>query len=107
MFDEEEKQRRLDLVDRFEPGKMSQTLLDAVFEDDEEGMEQLQQEMQRRGIRDEEDKEVFLSMKGDERERKRLKGEVPWFEWMRKWGYPPGWVAGKGELQPFHKWAGV
>jgi hypothetical protein len=74
-FDYDEKSRRLSLVDRFRPGQVSKALLDAVFYTDDE-------------------------MSGEEVEQMdawRRRRYYPWYQWMMKWGYPPGWIAGRGE----------
>lgn len=74
-FDEAERARRLDLVDRFRPGQISSTLADAIFAI---GEDMSPDEIERIGY---------------EKRRRRY----PWLTWMMKWGYPPGWIAGKGE----------
>lgn len=33
---------------------------------------------------------------------RKKRGDWPWFEWMLKWGYPPGWVSGKGKFMLIH-----
>jgi hypothetical protein len=74
-LDTDEKARRLALVDRFRPGEVSQALLDAVFFTDEEMTSDEIQQM----------------------EGWRNRRYYPWYQWMLKWGYPPGWIAGRGE----------
>lgn len=74
-FDGAERSRRLALVDRYTPGAVSSELADAVFTPEEE-------------------------MDPDEAERvavERRRRRYPWLKWMMKWGYPPGWVAGRGD----------
>lgn len=72
-----EKARQLELLDRFRPGHVSEDLAEAVWwigdevEDDEEEIQQIKVRRRRR--------------------------EWPWLWWMLKWGYPPGWLAGRGE----------
>lgn len=75
-FDEDERSRRLGLVDRFRPGKISSELADAIYAVEED---MTPDEMEHMGY---------------EKRRRRY----PWLNWMMKWGYPPGWIAGKGEL---------
>jgi len=74
-FDTDEKARRLALMDRFRPGEVSQALLDAVFYTDDEMTSDEMQQM----------------------EGWRTRRYYPWYQWMLKWGYPPGWTAGRGE----------
>ena len=81
-FDAEERQRQLSLLDAFRPGHVSRELLDAVFCSDEESTQ-----------------EEVEQMEGWRRRR-----YYPWYQWMMKWGYPPGWIAGKGKLYPAQCW---
>lgn len=73
-FDESERHRRLGLVDRFTPGRISSDLADAVLTMEED---MSPEEVERMNL---------------EKRRRRY----PWLNWMMKWGYPPGWVAGRG-----------
>lgn len=94
----DERTRRLALCSRFVPGEVSQELEDALFwveEEDELGDQGIV--VNPRGGEVEEDlrdRQVRVSLARAARKRR----QYPWFEWMLKWGYPPGWVAGKGEL---------
>jgi hypothetical protein len=74
-YDAEERERRLDLLNSFRPGYVSDELLDAVFYVDEESTREEEEQI----------------------EGWRRRGYFPWYQWMMKWGYPPGWIAGKGE----------
>jgi len=78
-FDAEEKERRLSLLDRFRPGQVSSDLLDAVFYTDEDSTREEVEQV----------------------EGWRRREYFPWYQWMMKWGYPPGWVAGRGEIAVF------
>lgn len=75
-FDADERARRLSLVDRFKPGQISESLADAIYHV-EEGF-QTEEEIEQMAV---------------ERRRRRY----PWLKWMLKWGYPPGWIAGRSE----------
>lgn len=75
-FTEAERERRLDLLSRFRPGQVSQQLAEAVFWIGEDSTEEEVEEMT----------------------VKRRKREWPWLRWMMKWGYPSGWIAGRGKL---------
>jgi hypothetical protein len=74
-FDAEERERRLDLLNGFRPGYVSEELLDAIFYIDEETTREEEEQI----------------------EGWRRRGYYPWYQWMMKWGYPPGWIAGRGE----------
>jgi hypothetical protein len=74
-YTSEERQRRLDLLSDYRPGYVSRDLLDALFYHDEDSTE-----------------EDIEQMEGWRRRR-----YYPWYQWMMKWGYPPGWVAGRGK----------
>jgi hypothetical protein len=74
-FDAEERERRLSLVDRFRPDHVSRALFDAVFYTDEESTREEEEQI----------------------DGWRRRGYYPWYQWMMKWGYPPGWIAGRGE----------
>jgi hypothetical protein len=76
-FDAEERERRSSLIDKYRPGYVSRELLDAVFYCDEDSP-----------------KEEVEQMEGWRRRR-----YYPWCQWMMKWGYPPGWIAGRGKLR--------
>lgn len=76
-FDAEERERRLDLLNGFRPGYVSEELLDAIFYVDEETTREEEEQI----------------------EGWRRRGYYPWYQWMMKWGYPPGWIAGKGKLK--------
>ncbi len=72
-----EKARRLDLADRFRPGWISEELAEAVW-----------------WVEDEDDDEAI-----EEIEAKKRRREWPWLCWMMRWGYPPGWIAGRGGFE--------
>lgn len=93
----DDKERRLKLARRFtKAGQPSEQLLDAVFwvEPDVEGI-----------FEDGED-ETERYRRAEDRLRLRVqrnKKEMPWYIWIIKWGYPPGWIASKGEQALFCK----
>jgi hypothetical protein len=72
----QEKARREELLDRYQPGRISEKLAEAVW-----------------FVDDDEDEEAIEEMKV-----KRRRGEWPWLWGMMKWGYPPGWIAGRSDL---------
>jgi hypothetical protein len=72
-FTEDERSRRLDLLAAFRPGRVSPALRDALFWVDE----------------DAEDEEIAQAA------NKKRRKDWPWLRWMMRWGYPPGWVAGR------------
>ena len=74
----ETKARRMQLLDRFQPGRVSEDLAEAVW-----------------WIQDEEDEDEEERV---ELEVRRRKSQWPWLLGMVRWGYPPGWIAGKGEF---------
>ena len=76
----ETKVRRMQLLDRFQPGRVSEELAEAVW-----------------WILDEEDED---EEEREEMEVKRQRCQWPWLLAMVRWGYPPGWIAGKGESLP-------
>lgn len=81
-FDADDKDRRLALLDRLRPGHVSEELLDAVFYADEESTREEVEQI----------------------EGWRRRGFNPWYQWMMKWGYPPGWVAGRGKPPELPRW---
>jgi hypothetical protein len=87
-FSESERARRLELVERFRPGRISDELADAVFYSClyEGEMEEM-----------EEGEVDWLEEEREEMKVKRVKGEWPWLWRMLRWGYPPGWVAATGK----------
>lgn len=92
IFTVDERDRRLSLLDQFRPGEISDDLASALFwiEDEEEGL------IDPRALGEEESPEMRGVRIATLRVQKKRR-QYPWFEWMLKWGYPPGWVAGKGE----------
>ncbi|ORY32529.1 hypothetical protein BCR39DRAFT_375744 [Naematelia encephala] len=83
-FNEDERHRRLELVHRFEPGRVSEKLADAVFYlTDQFAISDLE-------LEDGEVSEATMAI-----ERDKSQGRWPWLNYMLKWGYPPGWVAAK------------
>ena len=74
----QDKKRRLALSRDFKPGVVSARLANVVFwvEDGDEEED------------DEENEAIGI---------KRRRGEYPWLLGIARWGYPPGWIAGKGE----------
>ncbi|WVF71584.1 hypothetical protein IAT40_006392 [Kwoniella sp. CBS 6097] len=93
-----EKDRRLELVDQFVPGKISAQLEDAIcyidandkYSDNASaGIENLAQGEQEQLIR--------LEMEKVEVKRRRKRWD--WYEGMMRWGYPPGWVAGRDPVE--------
>ncbi|KAK8864293.1 hypothetical protein IAR55_001539 [Kwoniella newhampshirensis] len=79
----EEKQRRLKLLDRFRPGRISEDLKDAVCEVglvEEDG-----------GELDDADLLVNQVM--------RRREQWDWVKGIARWGYPPGWIAGKDPIE--------
>lgn len=81
MFTEAERTRRLVLLERFRPGRVSTALSNALFwvEDDEDiGGAVAAEEVQHM-------------------ELKKRRKEWPWLRWMTRWGYPPGWIAGRSK----------
>lgn len=96
----EERNRRLDLLSRFTPGEISEDLKDAIFyiDEEEEGGEGiLINPGGTGGIDGYEEDEGTKQMRIGMMKVRRNRGDWPWLEWMLKWGYPPGWVASKGE----------
>jgi hypothetical protein len=86
VYDEEHRARCLDLVKRFIPGVIGAELADAVFWSGNADADDVDLS------RDEADELKRLLW---QKKRKRW----PWLQWMLKWGYPPGWVAGRGQLE--------
>lgn len=84
----QDKARRLELSN-CRPGRPSDSLLDAVFHLDEEDfdLDDTDRSGDARRMMDEE--KVWLRVK-------RKRGEMPWFEGMMVWGYPPGYIAEQG-----------
>lgn len=66
--------RSLELLDRFQPGVVSDDLHRALFARDDDDPEDMEMD------------DEFTATRQD----------YPWFEGMLKWGYPPGWIASKG-----------
>nr|XP_018263176.1 uncharacterized protein I303_04669 [Kwoniella dejecticola CBS 10117]OBR85334.1 hypothetical protein I303_04669 [Kwoniella dejecticola CBS 10117] len=77
----EEKDRRLELVDKFQAGRISQELEDAICHFDEDAIE--------------DDSQMDLIRQQIEVKRRRKRWD--WYDRIMRWGYPPGWIAVKGE----------
>jgi hypothetical protein len=88
-----EQDRRLELLSRFTPGQVSEALQDALFYTGDEAADM------RGGIivdpRGEDEDEGSRRVRVAMLKVGRKRGKWPWLDWMLKWGYPPGWVAGK------------
>ncbi|ORX36787.1 hypothetical protein BD324DRAFT_468822 [Kockovaella imperatae] len=97
---DEDKIRRLDLVDRFDPGRVSNTLADALFWIDPTLL-RLPDETpgDKRDLEDGEvsddfpERDQVLEIRGMRRRR-----AWPWINEMVRWGYPPGWIASKDPM---------
>lgn len=105
----EDRQRRLKLAKRFTPGNISEKLKDAVFwvEPRFEGVYEDARTARVDGSHDEFDetteKERREEMRRVEEERwrettawmnvARKRKDMPWYEGMMRWGYPPGWLS--------------
>jgi hypothetical protein len=94
IFDEDERERRLTLSRQFTPGSVSDELLDAVYQISDD---QIVRDLAHRGITDEDDAEVYESYRQDEVAAQRKLGKHDWLLRIAHWGYPPGWLAVKGE----------
>lgn len=117
-FDEDERRRRLSLIDRFRPGgQISADLADALFwlNDDDAGDERAEDGIVfvsggRGGTgafqvpADMEEGEVDEDAQARQEEKDRLavmksRRQWPWLMGMLRWGYPPGWVAAKDPIE--------
>lgn len=118
VFDEDERRRRLALIDRFRPGgRISSELADALFWLDDGGDDDDQADDgivfvsggksgagAFRSATEMEDGEVDEEIQARQEEKDRLavlkrRGQWPWLIGMLKWGYPPGWVAAKDPIE--------
>lgn len=93
VFDEAERERLLVLSHRFQPGQVSKSLLDALYDISDEDIEQ---ELERKGIRHAQDANIYAQYRRDEMRIQRKNGRHDWLARMSQWGYPPGWIASKG-----------
>lgn len=108
----DDRQRRLKLAKRFVPGDVSEKLKDAVFwvEPRFEGV--YEDTRAARGDAQDEMSEATKKEKRDEVQRieeerwrettawmnvARKRKEMPWYEGMMRWGYPPGWLSERGK----------
>ena len=91
----EERDRRLDLAERFIPGKVSRELARAAFwfegEDDDRGRGR---KLETGEVSWEEERRVEMDIK-------MRRKDWPWLAGIAKWGFPPGWIAGRGEMLPW------
>lgn len=91
----DDRKRRLKRATQLRPNNPSSKLLDAVFfvepvdEDEVVNRRDLTPEQSRRF-----EEEAFVNVR-------RRRGEMPWFEQMMRWGYPPGWIAQRGAFGVF------
>lgn len=108
----DDRQRRLKLAKRFVPGDVSERLKDAVFwvEPRFEGVYEDARPARRDGsheiMSEAEQKERREEAQHNEEQRwrdstawmrvARKRNEMPWYESMMRWGYPPGWVSEGG-----------
>ena len=90
IFDSDERERRLELSRRFQPGRISVELVDALFDVD------LDAELRQKGIHDAEDADTYEHYRREEVRVQRKQGKLDWLLRIAHWGYPPGWIAGKG-----------
>jgi hypothetical protein len=88
----DDRKRRLKRASQLRPNNLSSKLLDAIFfvepADPDEVVDRngLTPEQYRRFKED-----AYVNVR-------RRRGEMPWFEQMMRWGYPPGWIAQRGEF---------
>ncbi|WWC70301.1 uncharacterized protein I206_104251 [Kwoniella pini CBS 10737] len=80
---QEEKNRRLELVDKFQAGSISRELEDAICFIDEDALEG--------------DSEGYLVKEQVDIKRRRKRWD--WYEKIMRWGYPPGWITTKDPMQ--------
>ncbi|WWD17410.1 hypothetical protein CI109_101851 [Kwoniella shandongensis] len=88
---EDEKSRRLELLDQYRPGVISDGLVDAICHLDE-------------GILEGEEEEMDEVRRRIDTMRRRKQWE--WLRGIMRWGYPPGWIAGKDPIQELRKRVG-
>ncbi|WVQ99293.1 hypothetical protein IAU59_006425 [Kwoniella sp. CBS 9459] len=94
---QDEKDRRLDLVDRFVPGMISAQLEDAIcFVDIPDG---IGNESSDEGVEGVEEEGPSVRQERELADVKRRRKRWDWYEGMMRWGYPPGWVAGKDPIE--------
>ncbi|OCF36742.1 hypothetical protein I316_01338 [Kwoniella heveanensis BCC8398] len=96
---QDEKDRRLELVDRFVPGKISAQLEDAicfVVEENDMALDHYGADM---GDPIAQEEVQLMKIEREKIEMKRRRKRWDWYEGMMRWGYPIGWVAGRDPIE--------
>ncbi|WWC89462.1 uncharacterized protein L201_004386 [Kwoniella dendrophila CBS 6074] len=90
---QEEKSRRLQLIDQFIPGNISKELEDAICYIDETALDH---SYNHQDVLDLEDDGYLIR---EQIEIKRRRKRWDWYENIMKWGYPPGWIIVNDPIQ--------